>query len=103
MIKIVKGVYGHKDINGHIVPKTPKSGAFSASAEAEDRLVEAGIAVKVEDQDPICEEPEEGQEEHKEKLQEQEKKAAKKPEKKAKRQEKAEEGDQPDLSPADPE
>lgn len=48
MIKIVKGIYGYW--NGHMVtPKTEKDGPFSETPEQEERLVNLGIAVYVDE------------------------------------------------------
>lgn len=44
MIKIIKGIYGHKDSNGNIVSKTIKDAPFSLSPAQEERLVKRGVA-----------------------------------------------------------
>ena len=48
MIKIVKGVYGYRNKNGVIEPKTAASPAFSLTEEQEMRLVKRKVAVFVE-------------------------------------------------------
>lgn len=49
MIKIIKGTYGYVDKDGIVKPKTAKDEPFSLSAEQEKRLVDQGVAVKVEE------------------------------------------------------
>lgn len=44
MIKIVRGVYGFKDENGIIRPKTAADEPFELLAEQEERLVSLGVA-----------------------------------------------------------
>lgn len=44
MIKIIKGIYGYRNKNGIIEPKTTESPAFSLTAEQEERLVKRGVA-----------------------------------------------------------
>lgn len=44
-IKIIKGVYGHRE-NGITVPKTSKSDAFEVTDAKAKELIEAGIAKK---------------------------------------------------------
>lgn len=51
MIKIISGVYGHY-IDGRVVPKDKNSAPFELTAEQEERLVQAGVAVYVEDAAP---------------------------------------------------
>lgn len=51
MIKIVKGVYGYRNKNGVIEPKTVESPAFSLTEEQETRLVKRKVAVYVENQE----------------------------------------------------
>lgn len=47
MIKMVKGTYGYR-VNGSVEAMTKRSGPFSLSEARENELVEAGVAVKVE-------------------------------------------------------
>lgn len=88
MIKIIKGVYGYVDENLIIQPKTPKDEPFSLDPEKEARLIEQGVAVRVEEP---REKPEENQEE--------------KPKKKSTKKAKTEETDEepPAITAADPE
>ena len=51
MIKIIKGVYGYRNKNGVIEPKTAESPAFSLTEEQEMRLVKRKVAVFVENQE----------------------------------------------------
>lgn len=51
MIKIIKGVYGYRNKNGVIEPKTAESPAFSLTEEQEIRLVKRKVAVFVENQE----------------------------------------------------
>ena len=44
MIKIIKGVYGYRNKNGIIEPKTTESTAFSLTDAQEERLVKIGVA-----------------------------------------------------------
>ena len=45
MIKIIKGIYGYRNKNGIIEPKTAESPAFSLTEEQEERLIKRGVAV----------------------------------------------------------
>lgn len=47
LIKIVKGVYGHREKN-IIVPKSEKDGAFELDNALAERLILKGVAVEVE-------------------------------------------------------
>lgn len=47
MIKIVKGVYGYRNKNGTVSPKTEKDEPFELTEEQEARLVGLGVAVYV--------------------------------------------------------
>lgn len=47
MIKITKGIYGYRNKNGIIEPKTVESPAFSLTEEQEERLIKRGVAVRV--------------------------------------------------------
>lgn len=47
MIKITKGIYGYRNKNGIIEPKTTESPAFSLTEEQEERLIKRGVAVRV--------------------------------------------------------
>ena len=44
MIKIIKGIYGYRNKNGIIEPKTTESPAFSLTDVQEERLVKIGVA-----------------------------------------------------------
>lgn len=52
MIKIIAGVYGYKK-NGRIEAKTVKSEPFSVEQKEEQRLVDAGVAVYVENSEKV--------------------------------------------------
>lgn len=60
-IKIVKGIYGYRNSQGIIQPKTPKDEPFSLTKEQEERLVEKGVAVYVNQEDGREKEQEEEQ------------------------------------------
>lgn len=60
MIKIKSGVYGYRDDDGTVKPKTSKDAAFSLPPEEEQRLVRRGVAVYVTGVADPCEEPGEG-------------------------------------------
>lgn len=48
MVRIVKGIYGYKNTDGVIEPKTCKDEPFSLTEEQEERLVSKGVAEYVE-------------------------------------------------------
>lgn len=48
MIRIIKGIYGYKNTNGAIEPKTCKDEPFCLTDEQEERLVSKGVAEYVE-------------------------------------------------------
>ena len=48
MIRIIKGIYGYKNTDGVIEPKTCKDKPFSLTEEQENRLVSIGVAEYVE-------------------------------------------------------
>ncbi len=48
MIKMIAGIYGHRE-NGQVVAKTAKSEPFELDAKEEERLVKAGVAEYVEE------------------------------------------------------
>ena len=49
-IKIIKGIYGYKDVKGSIIPKTSQDDPFSLTEEQEARLVRKGVAEYVDEQ-----------------------------------------------------
>ena len=52
MIKIIKGTYGYR-VNGRVEAKTNKSAPFKCDPKEEKRLVEAGVAVFVEETEKV--------------------------------------------------
>ena len=50
MVKIIKGTYGYVGENGIPTPKTCNDEPFSVNPEEEQRLIELGVAVHVDDE-----------------------------------------------------
>lgn len=53
MIKIVKGIYGYRNADGVITPKTENSEPFELTKEMEERLVKLGVAVQTDKVAPV--------------------------------------------------
>lgn len=52
MIRIIAGTYGYKDKDGFLRPKTVASEPFSIDLAEEERLIQLGVAEKVETSTP---------------------------------------------------
>lgn len=94
MIKIIKGTYGYVGENGIPTPKTCNDEPFSMNPEEEQRLIELGVAVHVDDE---AEAPKKAKEEPKA---EPKKQASKK--KKAKNKKDTADEEPPAFEAADP-